>query len=217
MEHQGHGQKFSPALAAQMRSWANLGHMIMGGLLAIVSVLAMLEWIDVLAGLWIYAWPSVLVVAGMALPIGILSHGHEEISRSQILADPQQRQHLIMGSILFLAGLSEILALSMEASILQYGWPSALLIIGTMFVRHVQHSSDNGAVESIRIHRVLGGTLLLAGLARSIMVFSGIHTGAPGLAWIILLYAAARQLVSYREPAGAYLAAALFPFLIASL
>ena len=62
-----------PELAAQLRQWSNLGHWIIGGLLAVVGVLG---------GGWRYAWPGVLAFAGFVLPAGILSHGHADFGRA---------------------------------------------------------------------------------------------------------------------------------------
>lgn len=193
--------------ADELRFGSNLGHWIEGGLLATVGVLALLELIGVLAGGWIYVWPAVLVVAGIVLPLGIFGHGHGEdarASRAAILADPQQKQHLIMAGLLFLAGLAEIVGIATEFSFLFYVWPVVLVIIGVMFMIHTQHGTSAAASKAVRIHRILGGTLSLAGLARAISLITGIDSGIVGLAWIILVLAAAVQLLVYREPEGAY-------------
>jgi len=54
------------------------------------------------------------------------------------------------------------------------------------------------------VHRILGGTLVLAGLARGLAVGSDTDTGVIGLAWIVLLLITAVQLLVFREPEGAY-------------
>jgi len=204
MEHNKQMRKTTPELAAQMRIWSNLGHWIIGTLLAIVSILALLEVLSVLTFSLNYIWPAVLALAGLALPIGILSHGHEDFGRAQVLEDPQQRQHLTMGGIMFLAGTAEIIALAVKISFLHFAWPLALGVVGTMFFIHPQHGTSEAAVKSGRTHRILGGTLIFAGLARLVAVSTNNLTGAYEYAWIILVLAAAAQLIFYREPKEAY-------------
>ncbi|GMR09865.1 MAG: hypothetical protein BMS9Abin28_0685 [Anaerolineae bacterium] len=193
-----------PYLAEKMRYWSNLGHWIIGGMLAIVGVLALLEILGVLTGGWVYAWPGVLALAGLVLPLGILSHGDEKYGRELVLADPQHRQHLIMGGIIFLGGVAEIVALAAGIGFVRYAWPLALGAVGVIFLIHPQHGTDAAAVKAVRIHRILGGTFILAGLARLIAVVTGAYSGLFGFAWIILVLVAAAQLIFYREPEGAY-------------
>ncbi|MFV1858820.1 MAG: hypothetical protein ACC647_05645 [Anaerolineales bacterium] len=199
-----HLDQIPPDLAKKMRYWSNLGHWIIGGLLAVVGILALLENLGTLSGGWVYAWPGALALAGLMLPLGILSHGHEEYGREVVLADPQQRQHLIMGGIIFLAGVAEIVALAAGIGFLRYAWPLALGAVGVIFLVHPQHGTDAAAVKAVRIHRILGGTFILAGLARLIAVLTGAYSGLFGFAWIILVLLAAAQLIFYREPEGAY-------------
>ena len=105
---------------------------------------------------------------------------------------------------MFLAGVAEIVALAAGLDVLRSAWPLALVVVGVLFFTHPQHGTDEAAVKAVRIHRVLGGTFVLAGLARSIAVLSGIYKGTVGLGWIVLIFAAAAQLIFYREPEGAY-------------
>ncbi len=97
-----HNQQETPPSGSVLRYWSNFGHWVEGGLFAIVGVLALLESVGVLSGNWIYAWPVVLLIAGLALPLGIFGHGHGEdarASRAALLADPQQQQHLIIAGL----------------------------------------------------------------------------------------------------------------------
>ncbi len=199
-----HMEAMPSGLAEKMRYWSNLGHWIIGALLAVVGVLALLEILGVLGGGWAFAWPSAAAVAGIMLPLGILSHGHEEYGRELVLSDPQQRQHLIMGGIIFLGGLAEVVALATGIGALQYAWPLGLGAVGVIFLIHPQHGTDAAAVRAVRIHRILGTTFILAGLARAATVLTDANSGLFGFAWVILVLAAAVQLITYREPEGAY-------------
>ncbi len=199
-----HMEAMPSGLAEKMRYWSNLGHWIIGALLTVVGVLALLEILGVLSGGWAFAWPSAAAVAGIMLPLGILSHGHEEYGRELVLADPQQRQHLIMGGIIFLGGVAEVVALEAGISILHYAWPLGLAVVGVMFLIHPQHGTDAAAIRAVRIHRILGSTFILAGLARAAAVLIDATSGFFGYAWVLLVFAAAAQLITYREPEGAY-------------
>jgi hypothetical protein len=192
---------------AESRFWSNLGHWVEGGLFAIVGLLALLESSDILTDSWIYVWPTILLIAGLTLPLGIFGHGHGEdarASRAALLADPQQQQHLIIAGLLFVAGVAEIAALASGIGILRYVWPLVLIVIGILFMIHTQHGTSEAATKAVRVHRILGGTLLLAGLARGLAVASGTYTGVLGLAWVVLLLITAVQLLIFREPEGAY-------------
>ncbi len=198
----------SSHLAAEMRRWSNLGHRVEGGVLAAASVSALLETLDVLSGGWVYVWPGLLVAAGLFLPLVIFGHGHETYEhmggRAAMLQDPQQRQHLVMAAILLLAGSAEIVALAGGSPILHYIWPLGLAVVGVMFVIHTQRGTDEATLKAVRIHRILGSTIILAALARGIQHSLGATRGLWAYAWSVILLIVAFQLLIYREPEGTY-------------
>ncbi len=194
--------------ADEMRRFSNLGHWAEGALLALVGLIGMLDWLGILTGAWRYAWPVLLLAAGLFLPVVIFGHGHETYEpiggRAAVWNDPQQRQHLLMGVLLLLAGAAEVGGLAFGFRWLQYGWPIALVVIGILFGVHTQQGSSEALAASIRYHRFLGGILAAAGLARASVVLTGNFGGVLGLGWIVLAILAALLLLLYREPAGAY-------------
>ena len=85
---------------------------------------------------------------------------------------------------------------------LSYAWPGALLLIGFLFLVHKQHGISAAAARAVRQHRILGLTIMFSGFLRAIEVFN--RSSAFGILWSIALLAAAIQLITYREPEGAY-------------
>lgn len=121
---------------------------------------------------------------------------------ADLLDDPQQRQHLTMGVLITLGGAAEYAWARGGSLVWAYPWPLVLVIIAVMFIRHAQHGTHEAMEQSVRFHRILGITLVAAGL------FAGSHalgaSRATAYLWPLALLAAAAQLVAYREPAGAF-------------
>jgi len=176
--------------------------------LAVVGLLAGLEAAGVLTGGWAYAWPAFLVGAGVLLPIVIFGHGHEAYEssggRGAIWSDPQQRQHLIMAVVLVVSGVAEIIARLTSVQWLGLVWPVGLAVIGVMFMVHTQHGTSDAARKAVMVHRILGISLVAAGIARAVQVILEESSGLWAYLWIFILLLVALQLLIYREPTGAY-------------
>ncbi len=194
--------------ASEEAALSNLAHIVVGGLFAAVSVLAALEVLGVSSGWW-FLWPGLLLVVGLFVPMFVLwasrAHG---ASAGHVLADPQQRQHVVLSGLVFAAGVGEMLARAQVWPVaLRFVWPITLLVVGYLFTAHTQHGTSDAVARAVRAHRLLGGTLILAGVARGITVATGPGGGLPSASWIILLFLAAVQFLIYREPEGAFAAA----------
>lgn len=177
----------------EQRRLSNLGHWIEGLLLAVVGILALLNNISGVA--WAaMAWRILLLVAGILLLILIYPR-HPLVDWLSIWKDPQQRQHTIMALAITVAGATELAGWKLI-------WPLATLMIGALFLTHTQHGQSEAISRAVLIHRILGITLILAGLLilaeniTSVAVFATL--------WPIVLLAAAAQLLIYREPEGAF-------------
>ena len=72
-----------------------------------------------------------------------------------------------------------------------------------MFLTHTQHGMGVAILSAVRQHRTLGITLIIAGFLRAAETISGASTLA--LLWPLAMLAAAAQLISYREPEGAWI------------
>ena len=105
-----------------------------------------------------------------------------------------------MAAAIAVAGAAESLRESGPAW--AYVWPAALILIGVMFLVHEQHGTSEAAAKAGWLHRLLGITLIVAGLLKGGEVITGARLLA--MLWPFALLAAAGQLLIYREPAGAY-------------
>lgn len=201
-----HHSNADPANAARRVAYSNLAHQVVGVLLGAVGVFAGLESFGVVSGIWLYTWPVLLLIVGFFVPLFIWAVARKHHVRlAQVLADPQQQQHFILSGVMFGGGLAETLRVAgVWPGLLGYVWPLALILIGLGFVTHTQHGTSEAMVKAVCAHRLLGGTAILAGLARGLQVGLGDRAGFAGLGWVFLILLTALQFLIYHEPEGAY-------------
>jgi hypothetical protein len=189
---------FASHTPEESRHLSDLGHVIEGVILAFVGVLALLSAFNI-APWAATTWPSLILFAGFALLLLIYPR-HPVSDWPAIWRDAQQRQHTIMAATICAAGAAELLKARYSA--LAYVWPLGLFVVGGLFLTHAQHGTGEAVRRAVWQHRLLGGTLVAAGLLHAAEI--GMDSSLAGRLWPGLLLAAAAQLVFYREPAGAY-------------
>lgn len=185
--------------------YSNIAHWIEGGIFLIVAVIALLQ----VYGYWEnkpYLWPSLILIAGLFLPLFAFSHhlGELELAWQATIYDPQQRQHMLMAIIMSIAGFSELMRLKYRESLWKFVLPIVLATIGILFLTHPQHGTSEAVLQAALIHKYLGGVLVLSGVFRGVEV---LWPNRKWLAypWLVFLTIAAVLLISYREPEGAYM------------
>ena len=189
---------FSSHTPEEMRRLSNLGHAIEGLILCTVSVLALLSNFSTAA--WVSShWPVLIFVAGILL-FFLIYPRHPLSDWPQIWRDAQQREHSIIAVSIAASGLAELLQKNLPW--LGVIWPAAMLLIGSLFLFHAQHGTSEAAVKAVRVHRILGITIVAAGLLGVAELITGAEVFA--ILWPVVLIAAAVQLLIYREPKGAY-------------
>lgn len=199
--------------AAQARQLSNLGHMAEGALFAALGLLALLQALGFISNALLALTPLLMIAAGITIPVILFGHSHKGqdagMHRRVVLNDPQQRQHLIMASLVLLSGLAEFARLAgILAPLSGYVWSVALVLIGVMFMRHTQHGEHAAMMQALRFHRILGGVIAAAGIVRGIQGWIGDERGLFAFAYALVLLVVAALLLTYREPAGAYTNAA---------
>lgn len=189
----------------ELVSYSNIAHWIEGGIFITVAGIALLQ----IFGYWknrLYLWPSLILTAGLFLPLFVFSHhmGELGLAWEATMYDPQQRQHMLIAILLSIAGFSELMYLKYQGFGWRFVFPVALATIGILFLTHPQHGTSEAIVQATLIHKYLG----------TILVLSGIFRGAEMLwqnrrwlayPWLVFLIIAAVLLISYREPEGAYM------------
>jgi hypothetical protein len=182
----------------EMRRLSNFAHVIEGVLIAVVGLLALLGNRNTF--LWAStAWPILIIIAGAVL-LFLLYPLHPASEWGLIWRDAQQRQHTIIAVAVAIAGVAELLRSAIPA--LAYVWPTAIILTGGLFFFHAQHGISAAAARAVHKHRLLGITLIVAGLLNFIEIANG--EGFAAILWPIMLLIAAAQLLLYREPEGAY-------------
>src|SRR5262245_1585534 len=160
--------------AAQARRLSNIGHWAEGALFGALGILALLQALDLLTGAARFVPATVLLLAGAFLPAFLFGHSHGTPGHARVLLkDPQQRQHLAMAGLLLAAGGAELAVVLGAPTGLGYVWPAVLAVIGVMFTLHTQHGDHAAMAKAIRFHRVLGATIILAGMARAAATATG--------------------------------------------
>ena len=198
--------------AAEMRAISNFAHWVEGAFIALLAIVALLEVVGRFrAGKQRYLWPLLVLTPGAFLAVILLVPHHGlDLARAQIVFvwnDPQQRQHVFIAFALLAAGGAEFLRRrqpALDSTWLRFIWPSATAAIGLSFLVHMQHGSGEAIASATRIHQILSGLLLSAGLAQAADAALLRRKRSLTFSWAILLLAAAVVLIAYREPAGAY-------------
>lgn len=190
--------RFASHAPDEKRRLSDLGHMVEGLVLGAVGLVALLAALGIGSAASI-VWPSLMVFAG-ALLLLLIYPLHPVSDWPAIWHDSQQRQHTVMALALAAAGAGELIRSTL--AFLGYVWPAAAVIIGVLFLSHEQHGTSAAAAQAVRRHRLLGISVIIAGLLRA----ADVTTGARVLAilWPIALLLAALRLLVYREPPGAF-------------
>jgi len=189
---------FASHTPEENRHLSNIGHIAEGITFVIVALFAFLDGVGNAA--WAAkAWPILLLCAGVVLLVLIYPR-HPASDWPAIWRDMQQRQHTIMAVAVAAASAAELFRGSIQ--VLAYVWPGAAILIGRMFLIHEQHGTSQAAANAVRQHRILGLTLIAAGLLRAGEVSTG--NALLAIAWPVALFGAALQMLYYREPDGAF-------------
>ncbi len=190
--------RFASHTPEEKRRLSNQGHIMEGLILGAVGVLALMDAFGVAP--WTKtAWPILLLIAGLLL-LGLLYSRHPFEDWQAIWRDAQQRQHTIIASAILLGGAAELWRSSRAAW--AFVWPAVATLIGVLFLTHAQHGTGKAVVKAVWQHRILGVTIMVAGLSRLAEVITGANI--LSILWPLALLAAATQLILYREPAGAF-------------
>jgi hypothetical protein len=156
----------------QLQFMSNVGHTIEGVLFAIVAFIALFEALGYAKRKGAqYLWPSLIVIAGIFLPIYILlQRGLDQVGVSWnfVIHDPQQRQHIFMAGLLVVAGATELAVRSktVRGRLWEFIAPSALMVIGVTLLFHTQYGTPEAVAESMRKHHYQGISVILVGTFR---------------------------------------------------
>lgn len=187
--------------------YSNVAHWIEGAIFLIVAMVALLQIFGYLKNK-LYLWPSLILIAGLFLPLFAFSHhlGELELAWQATIYDPQQRQHMFMALLMSIAGFSELMRLKYRESLWKFVLPVVLSIIGVLFLTHPQHGTSDAVLQAALIHKYLGSVLVLSGVFRALeMLWQNKNKKWLAYPWLIFLTFAAALLISYREPQGAYM------------
>ncbi len=192
----------------EFRYISSVGHWIAGYIFLGVTAIAFLQARGLLKNKP-YLWPLLVSVGGLIfIPYTVFHHGLNELPLvwKVIELDPQQRQHFIIFTLLFVAGVIELL-LSLKkltGEFWYFVWPGVILVIGYLFLTHPQHGTAEALSYTEPFHTALGIVLVTTGILKALdVVFSSKYTVAT-YGWILFLFITSIMLITYNEPEGAY-------------
>lgn len=192
----------------EFRYLSSLAHWIVGYIFLGVVIIAFFQIYGLLKTKK-YLWPLLVTISGLIfIPYTLMHHGWNELPLvwKVITLDPQQLQHFIMFTLLFIAGFVELLLSlkKIKGKYWYFVWPSVLLTIGYMFLTHPQHGTAEALSYTVSFHTTLGIVLLLTGLLKIAEVIFELKFKWIAYGWVIFLFIASIMLISYNEPSGAY-------------
>jgi hypothetical protein len=195
--------------AAEMQAFSNSMHTVEGALVVVFGILALLESERRRHSPYRIWWPSIAAAAGVTL-VGVLLipfHGLDTATTQVrfILADPQQLQHLLLGSALAAGGSAELAVRRWESkSLLRHAWPAALGFIGALFIVHHQHGDHEAVAQAMMQHVAIGMLFVAAACTSGAGVRLEGMRGALRVVSAVCLIASGLMLARYIEPDGAY-------------
>lgn len=182
----------------------------MGGILLVVVAISLAQALGYAKSKVVqYLWPTLILMAGLFLPLYLLLlNGIDKVGDSArlIISDTQQREHILMASLLVVAGVVETLrrANILKSEQWRFVWPVVLVLLGITFAVHTQKGTPEAVAWAIRRHFYLGSIIILAGLFKVADVLWGRKFKWLAFPWILLLLVAAVLFITYREPEGAF-------------
>ena len=186
---------------------SNLAHWIEGAFFAVVVIIAFVQTTGIYRANWLkFAWPSLILLAGLFLPIFSYSHHWNEMGLAwkATIMDAQQRQHFYIAIIAIIAGAMELYSLKAYKLWPKMAFPAAFLIIGLLFITHEQHGTSEAVMRAAAIHQYIGISLILASVFRAAEIWTKGRLKLAAYLWMLFLLIASGLLISYREPEGAY-------------
>lgn len=193
----------------ELRFSSTLVHWIIGGVFATVATLSLAQIRGYLRGKTAEYLSPILILTTSIILLLYLSfhHGLEQVGSvwQIVLIDPQQRQHVLMGTLFIIASLAELRSRMKKSGMLwRFVWPAVTVIIGVMFLLHPQHGTREAIEYASTFHTYLGISLTLAGSFLGVEVLWGKKQRWLSVSWIAFLFLSSILLLLYREPEGTY-------------
>jgi hypothetical protein len=186
-----------PHTPEQERLFSNVGHWVEGGIITAGGALLMR---DAAGGRDAYrdVASKMLAGAGALLGVGLVAGSfHHGGPVTFFRLDHQQRQHLEMAGLLTAGSLA-----SRAGRMGRLLSGASMARIGQMFLVHEQHGTSWGVKKARRRHERLGKTIIVAAATHATGdLFENRLMRALGAG---LLVASGLQLLSYKEPRGAF-------------
>ena len=171
-------------------------HWIFGVFLTIVPIVLLLHHGGAMRARWpIFIIPVTFLLLSIEIVLEPLVHGNAAPAGYA----PESAQHMMIATLaLAIAMIETGRALGrLQAKVWAMALPSALVVIGLLFFFHAQHQADVPMLLLMTQHRIMGVTLIVAGIAKA----AGELTLKPELriGWLLLILIFGIELLLYTE------------------
>lgn len=190
-----------PHSPEELAMLSTVAHNVIGWLLLLVAGAMLWETLKGAArSRWRLLWPAVGMVIGLGLTAFVFLH-FIFYHRVSPFADPAQNQHQVLGILAGSGATVEFVRRLRDSSHRgwQSVWPLSLVAVGVTFLIHEQ-----GTAEALLIHWALAATFIVAGLSVFAVILSGDGARSLTVFGVLLLSAAAVQLIFFTEKPGAH-------------
>lgn len=176
-------------------------HWILGAVVtgaALLLLLLLLRAAGLVRAAWLdYVLPVALLLLALETFIDPILHGGETPAHGKA----ETAQHRTMGLVAAAAGGIELLRMRgrVKARVWALALPFGVLAVGVFFLVHGEHGPGPPDMLVLVQHRIMGTTLLVAALARSVATLRS--AAAPGfeIAWLVAVLLFGLELLLYRE------------------
>ncbi len=181
---------------------SNAAHIAEGIVLILIAALIVAQGFGYLQKGWQrYLVPGVALLASLILAGFLFIDHYNELPRAWhwVMTDMQQQQHFWIGVILGVASIAAIIGIKLKQKWLDLALPVAFAAIGILFLVHPQHGTDAEAARGLLIHRIVGTSLIIAGLTAAGSFFFKQWRKVLAVVTGIALIVSAGGLMMYRE------------------
>lgn len=194
---------------AEWVQYSALGHWIIGGFIALVFIISIVERFKIRFGTVFikYISPLTLIISGLGLSIvDAIYHGIYNPDAVWYLLThiSQFGQHFWIGILLLIAGIAEWIRTHRNKQALSYVVPVVIFLVGAIFFFHQQLGVVPSVRESMNWHMFFGAMLVIGATFRVLDILFFEEKKAFFMLWIVAVLIGSGMMVTYHEPEGSY-------------
>jgi len=194
---------------AEWVQYSALGHWIIGGFIALIFIISILERFKIRWGTVFikYISPLAIILSGLGLSIvDAIYHAIYSPSAVWYLLThiSQFGQHFWIGILLLVAGVAEWIRTHRNKQALSFVVPMVIFLVGTIFFFHQQLGVVPSVRESMNWHMFFGAMLVIGATFRILDILFFEEKKWFFILWIVAVLIGSGMMATYHEPEGSY-------------